>query len=249
MLPIGTLFGSDDKMTLPVGCEKPGCILSGSKSDIERHERIEHGVIRPSHVLPRICQSPPPYASSIPVGLETDKELIDVMKTARAEYKEYDGIRERSVRMDCFTEDDDDYTFHVGYDGKFCFYTFATVKVAIDFEYRSSYGCNDGTLQIIYQIGQNTVPIQLLHITPGEGADNVKYQKEADKRYFLQLCQELGLQMTSPSQLLAMMLSRAIPWCTIDYVASYYEERKALLPIFIGSYEILKQSNPSIHDL
>jgi hypothetical protein len=198
-IPIGSAYRNKSgelKMTPPVKCST--CNLMGSTDDIVMHERLEHGVFK--------------------IPDTRDRNFLHINRSSAPENLTRVVVSEEALRIP--VGGSIEYTLSSGYfvdnpEGKWlsqnCLFTFGACKISVDLTgFDGSFGDDDtGTLQIWFQTGSYHVPKVLLYDSWGlmENATKLK----ANEEYVQRLKEAIGLSQTSSVQLLAMLISRAMP--------------------------------------
>jgi len=202
VLPIGVMFNNSSLsgdspicMSRPEKCSR--CSVLGLPFEVEMHKRLEHSChVRWGNVQPIDVPRQNPWYGGVLAAVLVPEELKASIRSAtkvfgREEHatpgeSEYDGLDHVWTSCDIvFAESE--------------------CKVTVDVTKTIAYGCSWGNIRIFAHLRSCRVPFELLNVGTGENIDAVV----GDKKRYHELFLALGLSMTSPSHLIAMLVLEA----------------------------------------
>lgn len=231
-LPIPTIFHptylssmhqpSEWHFTHPTKCTT--CGIMGNINDILMHERLEHKVCSPyfpgDDVMPEPCAPFEGVSLSILAEINPTQELVQLFATADIEHVSSEKSRDAPLQVE----------------REFSLFAFGECKVAVDcLNPHTMTPFITHSIKIYFQRGHNTLPNELVFLSRGEGC------QEPNDRAFKRLVSALGLVDTKPTQLLAALITRAMPVNDFLRVFLYDKPRKETAPVIHEVWTLLKE--------
>lgn len=228
-LPIPTVISghANEPMRMTHATKCKVCKVRGTIRDIVLHERLEHFISTSGDddaVVPKPCRPFQGVSLSVPVQIQPAGELVQLFANAEIQYE--CGSKNLSWQGCVAKEFNSKFDF-----GNNC-------KVVIDCDMFIGTVIDNNSITIICQTENAAVPMDLAYFA----WSNEEYEpfNEAGEKTFEKLKTALGLEATSSSQLLAALISRALPLQGFFASFCHDEPSEEDFPIIHGACTLLK---------